>query len=120
VDARLARKSGELSERTPHHSVGRFEDAAATEREQRVAAECESILLEMVGDMTERMARGLDDFRLEQSDAPTVPFLQLAIEERYARRILCRAPDRETRKFCLQFWNALNMVGVMMGDEDIG
>ena len=35
------------------------------------------------------------------------------------RRVLGRAPHLRAWKFCLQFWNALNVIGVMMGDQDV-
>ena len=93
VDLGLARKGGKLGQRTPHDRKGRLEHPAAAQREQRVAAEGDCVVLEMIGDMTERMAGGFDDVRSERTDAGRVPFLHLVIEERDARRVLGRTPN---------------------------
>ena len=120
VDLGLAGKSGELGERAPHHRIGRFEHPAATEREQRIAAEGDLVvLIEMIGDMAERMPGRFDDLRRERPDARGVPLLHLVIEEGNARRVLGRAPHPRVGKLRLELRNALDVIGVMMGDEDI-
>src|ERR1700677_1050381 len=60
VDLGLAGKGGKLGERTPHDRKRRLEHAPATKRKQRVAAEGDRVLFEMVGDMAERMPGGFD------------------------------------------------------------
>ena len=92
VDPGLAGKGGELHERAPHDRMGRLEHAAATEGEQRVAAEGDIVLIEMIGDVAERMPGGLDDLRSERPDAGRVAFLQLMIEKRDARRVFAPVP----------------------------
>ena len=50
----------------------------------------------------------------------SVPFLHLMIEEGDARRILGRAPHLRVWEFCPDIRYALNVIGVMMGDQDVG
>ena len=119
VDLGLAWKGGKLDERTPHHSVRRFEHPAATEREKRVAAEGDLVFLEIIGDMSERMSGGLDDLRHERSDARIVAFLHQMIEERNSRRVLGWPPYPQRREFRLDLRNPLDVIGVMMGDQHV-
>ena len=59
-------------------------------------------------------------FARERSDAGRVPFLHLMIEEGDSRRILGRTPYLRVREFRPDVRNALNVIGVMMGDQDVG
>ena len=120
IDFGLAGKGGKLHERAPHDRVGRLEHAAAPEREQRVAAEGDLVLVEMIGDVPERMSRRLDHFRRERADAGEVAFGHPLVEKRNPRRVLGRSPHPQIGELRLQLRNALNVVGVMMGDEDVG
>ena len=63
INLGLAGKGGKLHERAPHNRIGGLEDTSAPEREQRVAAEGDFVLVEIIGDMAERMPRRLDHFR---------------------------------------------------------
>ena len=119
VDPRGVRKRGQLGQRAPHDRKGRFEYAAATQREERIAAEGGFIVLKMIGDMSERMPGCFNDLCLERPYARDVSLLHLVIEERNARSVLGRAPHLRAWKLCLQFRHALNVIGVMMGDEDL-
>ena len=98
----------------------RLKHAAASEREQRVAAEGNCLFIEMVGDMAQSMPWGFDDLRFKRSDAGLVPLLHLAIKERNARHILGRTPHFRVWKFCLDVRDALDVIGVMVGDQYIG
>ncbi len=120
VDLGLAGKGGELGQRAPHDRKRRLEHAAATKGKQRVAAEGHCVVLEMISDMTERVAGGFDDFRSQGSDLGRVPLLHLAIEERDSRRVLGRTPYFRVWEFCPDVRNALDVIGVMMGDQDVG
>ena len=120
VNLGLAGKGGKLGQRVPHDRIGRLKHAPATEGEQRVAAEGNCVFLEMIGDMTERVAGGFDDFRSEGTDLGRVPFLRLVIEERDSRRILGRTPHLRVGEFRPYVRHALNVIGMMMGDQDVG
>ena len=78
------------------------------------------VFLEMIGDVAERMPGGFDDFRSSDPTLSRVPFLHLMIEERDPRRVLRRTPNLRVREFCPHVRNALNVIGVMMGDQDVG
>ena len=59
-------------------------------------------------------------FARERSDVGRVAFLHLTIEEGNSRRVLGRPPHLRVREFCLELRNALNVIGVMVGDQDVG
>ena len=63
--------------------------------------------------------RGLDHFGGQRSDAGIVSLRDLVIEEGHARRILGRAPDPHAGEFRLYLRNALDVIGVMMGDQNV-
>ena len=66
------------------------------------------------------MARRLDDMGGDVADMDDVAFVQLRIERTDARGLLGRSDDPQLGKARLQSGNALGVVGVMVGDQEIG
>ena len=53
-------------------------------------------------------------------DVVVIAFSNRVGEKRDARSVLGRSPNPEIGELCLQFGNALGVVGVMMGNQDVG
>ncbi len=70
--------------------------------------------------MAERMAGHFDHLGLMRSDADDIALLDRLIERADLRRLLGRSDDADIRIGGLQPGNALDMIGMMMGHENIG
>ena len=98
IDDGLAGQRGELAERFPHHRERRLEHPPAAEREQRVAAERELVLLEPIDDMAGGVARRLDHLGLERADLDVVALDDRRVEPCDARGLLGGADDAHAGK----------------------
>ena len=70
--------------------------------------------------MAARVAGRLDHPASQGADRGKVAFDQLGVEKRDALDVLGRSPDPDLGKTRLHFGRALNVIGVMMGDEEVG
>ena len=70
--------------------------------------------------MPERMSGGLDHPRLHGADADPVAVAHGDVERRQAMGVAGGADDFHRRKALLQHAGALNVIGVMMREEEMG
>ena len=120
VDLGRAGQRGELQQRFPHHRRRRLEHPTAAEREQGVADEGDLLLLEQIDDMAGGVAGRLDDLGGEPADARVIAFGERPIDAADARRLLGRSGDAELGIARAQRRQALDVVGVVMGDQRVG
>ena len=102
-----------------HHVHGALENAAAAEREQRVADKHNFIVAEIIGDVSKRMAGRFDDARARLADFHAIAFRNRAIERRQSMRVLGGADDLHVRKARLERLRSLHVIGVVMGQQQM-
>jgi hypothetical protein len=120
IDCGLARQSGDFQQRIPHHRIGRLEHPPAPERKQRIAGEDDLVVLEPIDDVARGVSGRLDDLGDESADANAIAFAQARVERIDARRFLGRSGDAQLGKARPEAGNALDVIGMMMGDQNVG
>ena len=108
-----------LSERLPHHLRIALDDAAAADREQRVADEGELVGGEEIRDVARGVAGRVDDAAFEPADPRRVTLADGLIDVRNALCLVARGDDAAF-VLLLEFANALGVIGVVMGHQNIG
>jgi len=116
---RVGRQIADLQQRLPHHFRRALDDAAAADREQRVADEGELVGFEPVGDVTGRVPRRLEHAPDQRADLHDVALAHRHVDMGNLLRFLARRDDA-AEMFLLQLGNPAGMVAVMMRHQDVG
>ncbi len=90
VDARIVGQAAQLEQRLPHHFRRALDDAAAADREQRVADEGELVGREEIADVAGGVARRLKHASLKGTDLTVVALAHGRVDERNARGLAVR------------------------------
>src|ERR1700732_1346105 len=102
------------------HRGALLEDAAAADRKQRVAGKKDVFVLEPISDVAGSVPRNLDVFCFERAGYDPVTLAYREVEAADLGGLLGWADDARAGIFCLQSGDALNMIGMMMGYQNIG
>src|ERR1700732_1992530 len=102
------------------HRGALLEDAAAADRKQRVAGKKDVFVLEPISDVAGSVPRNLDDFCFERAGYDPVTLAYREVKAADLGGLLGRADDARAGIFRLQSGDALNMIDMMMGDQNIG
>src|SRR3984893_16891944 len=102
------------------HRGALLEGAAATHRKQRVAGKKDVFVLEPISDVARGVPRNLDDFCFERAGCDRVTLAYREVEAADLGSLLVRADDARAGIFRLQSGDALNMIEMMMGYQNIG
>ena len=119
IDLGLSWQGCEFDQRVPQDWIGCLEDAATPQGEERIATKGDFLFLEIIDDVSERMARRLQDFRFQRSDAREVALSEKDVEKGNPRCVFGRPMNLEARKPQLQLGNRLDMIGMMVRDENV-
>ncbi len=118
IDQRIIGQRTEFLQGLPHLLAGAFEQSAAAQREQRIAAKERMALGKPIGDMAYRMARHIHHHRRRAAEQEGIAVADFDIDTGNALGILAVADDDGPRRL-LQRHIAADMVVVMMRVEDM-
>ena len=116
---RVGGQIADLEQRIPHHLRAAFDDAAAPDREQRIADEGELVLLEPVADVAGGVARRLEHAADQRADLHDIALAYRHVDIGNLRCLLARRDDA-AEVLLLQLRDAAGMIRVMVRHQDVG
>ena len=119
VNFGLARQRRKFFQRLAHHRRRALKQPAAAQSKQRVADKGDAGGVENIDDMPQRVAGRLDHARHGVADGDPVAVAHGDVERRQAMGVIGGADNFHRREALFQRLRALNVVGVMMGEEQM-
>ena len=120
IDRGVLGQGGDLEQGVPHDRHGGLIDLAAADGEERVSGEEQLLRFEEIHDVADGVAGRFDDPRLQRADARDVAFPDGGVDERHPVRLARRGQDAGLGEALLHLGDALHMVPVAMGHENVG